>query len=552
MTGFTYSIGFKVTGDSAFSRIISTLDKLDGTVNKLSGHIDKIGTHSENAARRSRTAFSGMESSVGSWVATLGIGIATLASLNTAAQVEGLEKAITFANAADGAKNIAFIRDNADSLGLSLEASYKGFKQLQGGLMGTKLTGQQTRDIFYAVSEGAAAMRLSADETNGVFLALGQIASKGKVQAEELRGQLGERLPGAFNIAARAMGMTTQELNKMLDKGGVLSEDFLPKFAAEMHRTFGGAVPEAMKSATANFARFQNVIFDLKRTFGEELLPVVIPFLKDYIIPGVKWISEHSKGLGLLASAIFGIIAATKIWAVIQGILNALMIANPIGLVIVAMGALTGAVIYAWNKFALFRAVVLSQYEVLKEFGSIVYDFVIAPLMALGKTLLGVFTFDAALIKEGMMDSLIAVQKMTQGVTERIGQAAADGYRIGLDKGFKGMTEQTANSMRSAKNMFFAGATGSSTTENAMDKFFKPFAGTTDKTTLDNGGGGGNLDISKGISGITGGGSKNITINATFGEVTINSASANEGADQIIGMWNSKLTQMLNSQNQNQ
>ena len=59
-------------------------------------------------------------------------------------------------------------------------------------------------------------MHLSAYESEGAFKALEQMLSKGKVSAEELRGQLGERIPGAFQIAARAMGMTTSELDKFM------------------------------------------------------------------------------------------------------------------------------------------------------------------------------------------------------------------------------------------------------------------------------------------------------------------------------------------------
>ena len=54
---------------------------------------------------------------------------------------------------------------------------------------------------------------------HGAFLALGQMISKGKVQAEELRGQLGKRLPGAFQLAAKAMGMTTAALDKFMADG---------------------------------------------------------------------------------------------------------------------------------------------------------------------------------------------------------------------------------------------------------------------------------------------------------------------------------------------
>jgi tape measure domain-containing protein len=67
--------------------------------------------------------------------------------------------------------------------------------------------------IFTSVTNAGAALQLSTEQMNGAFIAFGQMISKGKVQAEELRGQLGERLPGAFQMAAKAMGMTTAELD---------------------------------------------------------------------------------------------------------------------------------------------------------------------------------------------------------------------------------------------------------------------------------------------------------------------------------------------------
>ena len=81
-----------------------------------------------------------------------------------------------------------------------------------------------------AVSKAATTLGLSSSEADGALLAVSQMMSKGTVQAEELRGQLGERLPGAFQIAARAMGVSTSELGKMLEAGQVIAEDFLPQY----------------------------------------------------------------------------------------------------------------------------------------------------------------------------------------------------------------------------------------------------------------------------------------------------------------------------------
>ena len=71
------------------------------------------------------------------------------------------------------------------------------------------MEGENTRKIFVSLSEAGTALGLSNEDLNGSLYAISQMMSKGKVQAEELRGQLGERLPGAFNMAAEALGVTT-------------------------------------------------------------------------------------------------------------------------------------------------------------------------------------------------------------------------------------------------------------------------------------------------------------------------------------------------------
>src|SRR5690606_27812788 len=117
----------------------------------------------------------------------------------------------------------------------------------------------QAEKIFNAVSNASGKLKLSSDQTRGALLALQQMISKGNVQAEELRGQLGERLPGAFAIAARAMGVTEQQLNKMLQQGEVLAADLLPKLADELNKTFGNDQTERIESLQASVNRLSNV-----------------------------------------------------------------------------------------------------------------------------------------------------------------------------------------------------------------------------------------------------------------------------------------------------
>lgn len=167
-------------------------------------------------------------------------------------------------SAAAAESELAFLRATSERLGLEFYSTANAFKGILAAAEGTALQGEQVRRIFTGITEASAALGLSSEETSGALQALSQMISKGNVQAEELRGQLGERLPGAFQLAARAMGVSTQELNKMLEQGQVLATDLLPKLADVLHEKYGRAAAEASGDAVKAFNRFQTAWKDLK------------------------------------------------------------------------------------------------------------------------------------------------------------------------------------------------------------------------------------------------------------------------------------------------
>lgn len=172
-------------------------------------------------------------------------------------------------SAKGAADAIAFVRSESQRLGLDLATAAEQFGKLAAASKGTALEGKATRDIFTSMSQAATVLGLSSDQTRGALNAFQQMISKGKVQAEELRGQLGERLPGAFSMAARAMGVTTAELDKLLVAGKVTAEDLLPKLATELDKTFGAQAEESAKGLASQINRMNTAIFDLKLAIGE-------------------------------------------------------------------------------------------------------------------------------------------------------------------------------------------------------------------------------------------------------------------------------------------
>lgn len=207
-------------------------------------------------------------------VAALGLGALVRDAVGVALAFDRAGKSLVAAtgSTAGSAREMAFVTAEADRLGLVLTDTAQAYAKLSAASRGTALAGQQTREIFSAIAETGSVLGLRADEMQGALNAIQQMMSKGTVQAEELRGQLGERLPGAFQIAARAMGVTTAQLGKMLEGGKVMAADLLPKLAEELRKTFGSGLVNAVNSAQANLNRFRNAVDQVKRALGEGFL----------------------------------------------------------------------------------------------------------------------------------------------------------------------------------------------------------------------------------------------------------------------------------------
>lgn len=163
------------------------------------------------------------------------------------------------------AQSMQFSRDTADELGLSLRTVALQYSRVASASLGTALEGEKTQRLFYNMAEAARVLRLSDEELAGSMKAVTDILSKGTIMAEELKGQLGDRFPGAVGIMATALGVGTAELMKMME-AGELTSDKLAKFGEEISRRVGPAKAEAIRSTAAEFQRLNNAILDIQLT----------------------------------------------------------------------------------------------------------------------------------------------------------------------------------------------------------------------------------------------------------------------------------------------
>lgn len=170
----------------------------------------------------------------------------------------------------EAGQNFEFVKGAANDIGISLVAAGKGYAKIAASAKGAGLGMAETNEIFLAAAESSRTFGLNAERTNLVFLAFSQILSKGKVSQEELRRQLGEQLPGVMTTAAKAMNVTTGELEKMI-AAGIPAEDFLGKFSKQLRLQVreNGALSAAQGKLLANFDRFKNSLVLFSSTLFE-------------------------------------------------------------------------------------------------------------------------------------------------------------------------------------------------------------------------------------------------------------------------------------------
>lgn len=244
------------------------LRKSQTSVKSLETQVKSLETQMRGQAPAAKAATSGLsglsgelKSLVAGYVGLQAAIKATTFVVGAAGSVEAQQKAWTGLTGSIGAgrKELEFVRESANKLGIGFDDLEKGYRMIAASAKGTSLEGAKSRQIFLDLSQAMTALGAPSDAVAGAMRAVSQMMSTGVVQADELRNELGNHLPGVMSIAARSMGMTTLEFRKLQEAGGVITDEFLPKFAAMVKSTFGGSGEQA-RTLSGEFNRMWNGI----------------------------------------------------------------------------------------------------------------------------------------------------------------------------------------------------------------------------------------------------------------------------------------------------
>lgn len=310
--GIQYFIDAQGRARSAAGQFLSTAER-------QAAGLDGVAAAAANAG----AGFDGL----GQKLAALGAGLVLTGflrgSIDAASELETITRKLTNTLGPSGAAGaLDFTRQLSQDLGLGFKTLAGSFSSFTAAATAANVPIQEQEQLFAAVSRAAQSLGLSNDEISGSLLALQQVASKGTVQMEELRGQLGERLPIAFSATAKGLGITQQELIKLVESGKLASGTFFTALTKGLNEITAGS--GGVRTAAQEFQTLGNAWDELQTSLGQSALPTVKAGIQA-LTNAIKSVNSNLKafvmitaGLGSAAAAFYLLAKATQVAATAQ------------------------------------------------------------------------------------------------------------------------------------------------------------------------------------------------------------------------------------------
>lgn len=277
---------------------------------------------------------------------------------------------------------LIILRESANQAGLSFTALAPSFSRFVSSAVGAGQSLQTTNEEFKQFAMVAGTLHLSTDEVNGTLRAFDQMLSMGRVQGQEMR-QLFNQLPAVFEIASKAAKNMGVDLRDSMKKGQLAAGPFIEQFLKVATTMFNIDMGKPINSLQASLTRVQSSWQGFVLNFDQALqASKAFQGVIDGVVGGINALGANITQvigvMGALAGAIAGVVAGLAALAVIQVVtagitmintafaamtaasaaaagglrmttiamigLDAVMVANPIGAVVTALGLLVAAV----------------------------------------------------------------------------------------------------------------------------------------------------------------------------------------------------------------
>jgi len=185
------------------------------------------------------------------------VGFQTIKGLvNTGSRIQLVQKSIE--GLTKSTQDWNYIQQQAFKTGTEIEVVAKGYRNFYSSAKMAGFGRGTIQTMYGDILLSTRAIGASTQQTEGALLALEQMISKGTVSMEELRRQLGNAIPGAFEIGAKAMNMTTKEFNEFVKTGKLASTVFVPRFIKTLKEAYADGFKEIEQTVSVAQIRLSN------------------------------------------------------------------------------------------------------------------------------------------------------------------------------------------------------------------------------------------------------------------------------------------------------
>ena len=160
------------------------------------------------------------------------------------------------------------LRDVANRTGQSFANLADTTPSLTIAMRANGATLTEVNDVIEGVSTSMTALGRNPQQVERAMRAIEQSFSKGRVGMEELRQQLGDALPGAFGVFAKAMGKTEAELSQMIARNEFIDPKNFIQMARVLRSQFAPALEEQMQTSQRQMTILGNAFGKLMSDLG--------------------------------------------------------------------------------------------------------------------------------------------------------------------------------------------------------------------------------------------------------------------------------------------
>ena len=177
------------------------------------------------------------------------------------------------------------------------------------------------------------------------------------------------KVPAAVTSAREGMsaiktGATTAATTLGKVRDGFVSSQAAASAFSGRAGTLGGALRSALTGAGGMTRTIGSQIATLTATMGRGAAAATV-MAAGFLRAGAAAVLAAAR-MVIMRTITIAIRAATLTWTAVQWLLNAALTANPIGLIVVAIGALIAGIVLAWQHSQTFRTIVTGAFNAIK------------------------------------------------------------------------------------------------------------------------------------------------------------------------------------------